>query len=311
MSLFQNFCRNKSWVCSAVYANPVPSVHRELWHFLKNRRSRIDKPWLILGDFNEVLLPSEVRGGVFIQSRASEFAEVVDDCQLIDLGAYGGKYTWSRYNQGSTRIAKRLDRAFGDVSWRNQFPEAFVTNLPRLHSDHSPILLNCGYYQMRGHRPFRFQAAWMNHDLYTSVVKEAWIRGGNDTINCLKEVTWDSVKFNQEVFGNVFKKKKELEARINGIQRRLESWDSVSLELLEKSLRQEYEKVLEQEELIWYQKSREKWVKFGDRNTNFFHTQTITRRRRNKIHGLHIEGGIWCIDEEMLRTEAQCNTLPI
>ena len=26
-----------------------------------------------------------------------------------------------------------------------------------------------------------------------------------------------------------------------------------------------------------------------DRNTKFFHTQTIVRRKRNKIHGLHLD----------------------
>ena len=63
----------------------------------------------------------------------------------------------------------------------------------------------------------------MMHDQYSSVVTEAWIRGGDDAVNCLNEVRQYSIKFNNEVFGNVFRKKKELEACINGIQRRLES----------------------------------------------------------------------------------------
>ena len=73
------------------------AIGGQLWHYLKNRRSMVDKLWLILGDFNEVLLPSKTRDSrVFIQSRVAEFAKVVDKCQLMDLGAYGGKYTWSR-----------------------------------------------------------------------------------------------------------------------------------------------------------------------------------------------------------------------
>ena len=43
----------------------------------------------------------------------------------------------------------------------------------------------------------------------------------------------------------------------------------------------------------------------GNRNTKFFHTQTVVRRRRNKIHGLNLEGGVWCTDEDLLKTEAQ------
>jgi len=64
----------------------------------------------------------------------------------------------------------------------------------------------------------------------------------------------------------------------------------------------QYNQVLAQEEMLWFQKSREQWVRYGNKNTKFFHTQTIIGLRRNKITGLDI-GGIWCIDEEVLETE--------
>jgi hypothetical protein len=64
-----------------------------------------------------------------------------------------------------------------------------------------------------------------------------------------------------------------------------------------------YNKILSQEEMLWYQKSRENWVKYGNKNTKFFHTQTIIRRRRNKISGLNVEN-IWCTDAGILKREA-------
>ena len=75
----------------------------------------MNKPWLLLGEFNEIFLPSKSRGGAFIHSKATAFAEMVDECHLVDLGAYGGTFTWFRSNQGANKVAKRLDRAFGDV----------------------------------------------------------------------------------------------------------------------------------------------------------------------------------------------------
>lgn len=64
---------NKLWFCSAVYASHVPTVRETLWQHLVQLRSTISGPWLLMGDFNEVLLPSEVRGGNFVMSRASKF----------------------------------------------------------------------------------------------------------------------------------------------------------------------------------------------------------------------------------------------
>ena len=74
--------------------------------------------------------------------------------------------------------------------------------------------------------------------------------------------------------------------------------DVLSLSLLERSLQKDYTDVLKQEEMFWFQKSNEKWVKMGDRNTSFFHTQTIVRRKRNKIAGLFLQDGSWTTDED-------------
>jgi hypothetical protein len=57
--------------------------------------------------------------------------------------------------------------------------------------------------------------------------------------------------------------------------------------------------------MLWYQKSRENWVKFGDKNTSFFHAQTIIRRKRNRIHRLQLPNGLWSSDTSILQEEAQ------
>ena len=69
-------------------------------------------------------------------------------------------------------------------------------------------------------------------------------------------------------------------------------------------LQEEYELVLYQEELLWYQKSRERWVHLGDHNTKFYHTQMLVRWKRNKIHGLSINDGSCTTDDEILHNEA-------
>lgn len=61
-----------------------------------------------------------------------------------------------------------------------------------------------------------------------------------------------------------------LETRIVGTQRSLETMDSANLVRLERELQEEYQQPFSQEEILWFQKSREQWVQFDDRNTSFF-----------------------------------------
>ncbi|KAG8486814.1 hypothetical protein CXB51_020359 [Gossypium anomalum] len=57
----------------------------------------------------------------------------------------------------------------------------------------------------------------------------------------------------------------------------------------------ELESVLDNEELLWKQKSRSNWLTLGDRKT---------KRRVNQINALKLEDGMWCYEEEMLKYEA-------
>lgn len=66
----------------------------------------------------------------------------------------------------------------------------------------------------------------------------------------------------------------------------------------------EYESVLLQEEMLWMQKSRCQWIINGDRNTRFFHTTTMIRRKRNKIETLKREDGEWAYDVQALKEMA-------
>lgn len=55
---------------------------------------------------------------------------------------------------------------------------------------------------------------------------------------------------------------------------------------LERSLRKEYVVIQKIEEEFWTIKTRIEWMIKGDRNTTFFHTSTLNRRKRNQIQNL-------------------------
>ncbi|XP_072064539.1 uncharacterized protein [Arachis hypogaea] len=248
---------------------------------------------ITMGNTSSYCSASEVRGGQFRLARAEQFAETLEDCGLFDMGAIGRRFTWYRKVKGGVQVAKKLDRAVINQDWRLMFPEAYTEVLARLHSDHCPLFTRCKMAKRvtKGHRPFRFQAAWMTHPLFRNIVDTAWNRGAPDVVKYLLEVQKDVTSFNKKVFGNIFVKKRELERLLNDVQITLESREDQQLRIKEQVLHHELNAVLLQEELLWYQKSREQWVRCGDINTKFFHLQTVIRRKRNKIHRLFLEDG--------------------
>jgi hypothetical protein len=134
-------------------------------------------------------------------------------------------------------------------------------------------------------------------------VLNSWTFSPGSALHKLKKVQDHSIIFNKEVFGNIFRNKRAIEARLKGVHQQLDIYQTSDLIFFERQLQQDYNVLLAQEEMLWYQKSRENWVKYGNRNTKFFHTQSVIRRRRNKISGLNIEG-VWCTDAETLKREA-------
>jgi hypothetical protein len=263
---------NDKWLCSGVYASPIFTVRAALWNHLDKLAKDVSLPWLVIGDFNDILLPIEQRGGVFSTSKAELFARNIDRCGLIDLGSFGSKYTWQGHCRGGRLVYRRLDRGLCNHDWRMKFLEATVEHLVRRQSDHNPLLLRCSNpLASKEDRPSRFQAPWFSQTDYPPLVKETWARDKGDIVRCLKNVEDKSIIFNKDVFGNIFARKKEVEARLQGIQRALEDIDSANLVRLHKELLDEYENILFQEETMWFQKSREQWIKLGSRNTSFFH----------------------------------------
>ncbi|XP_020218787.1 uncharacterized protein LOC109802010 [Cajanus cajan] len=147
---------------------------------------------------------------------------LIDDCNLLDLGATGLRFTWYR-NQLGFPLAKRLDRALCDTKWQTLFPNAFVENLCQVYSDHCPLLVRCGsLIETKKNRPFRFQAAWATHKGFEKIIKDAWKRSTPTLVNGLNTVWKEAIEFNRNVFGTIFSRKREIQARLKGAQFELE-----------------------------------------------------------------------------------------
>ncbi|KAL0017636.1 hypothetical protein SO802_004705 [Lithocarpus litseifolius] len=231
-------------------------------------------------------------------NRALEFKAVLDSCNFVNLGFVGPKYTWTNKRQLADLILERIDRCFANPLWRVLYPEAVVTHLPRIYSDHHPVLIKlCKPNPDRANRPFRFQSMWLLHPDFSRVVKEAWPEGRPLHL-ATEDFTRKKKKWNFEVFGNLFNRKRRVLARLSGTQNALANNPSESLIRLEKDLIDEYSSILLHEEEYWALKSRINAAAFGDRNTSYFHVSIVVRRQRNKIRCLKNSVGEWIVDVE-------------
>lgn len=52
--------------------------------------------------------------------------------------------------------------------------------------------------------------------------------------------------------------------------------------------------------MLWFQRSRAKWISFGDCNTCFFHGVTALRRRKYTYDTMQDDNGYWIAGTEAL-----------
>ncbi|XP_073015397.1 uncharacterized protein [Primulina eburnea] len=294
------------WNLSIVYGSPNATLRKKLWEDLMADKLNIIGPWMSIGDYNCTISDQETsynRGSD--QSRSAGMTDWMFEQGLIDLGFVGPTFTWTRGLNSTTFKGARLDRGVCNMDWRELFPEATVTHIPPIQSDHTPLLVKLRNTKTNIKKGiFRFQAAWLTHCKFKDLIHHKWEAGKTlcDNVTTMAHVL---PEWNLSTFGNIHKKKKNLLARIEGIQRILCNQPRHTILKLARKLRQELDKVLEQEELLWYQKSREDWIFLGDRNTKFYHASTTIRKSRNKIEALKTDNGEWITDEEKLKSTIQ------
>ena len=95
---------------------------------------------------------------------------------MIDLGFAGPRFTWTNKRPISDLILERIDKCFANTKWRIMYLEANVTHLPRIFSDHCPVLVDLFRPPPNAsNRPFRFQTMWLLHPEFSKVVQGAWV----------------------------------------------------------------------------------------------------------------------------------------
>lgn len=276
-------------------------MKEETWTKLRELKTQSDMPWLSAGDFNEVLFAHEKEGRrQRTQASMDKLKETLEFCELHDLCFEGDNFTWRNHNHmAEGYIRERLDRAMANDQWRSRFPMVRVINGDPRHSDHRLIIINTDN-QRRGHTDrvgdggFKFEAKWLMEENYNKIVGEAWGRameGGEVSIQeAVKMVAEDLSEWNKNVLGDLEKRIKKVKKELENLRRAAIGEEGVAREAV---LLCKLERLEDQVDVYWRQRSHNRLLWQGDRNTAFFHAAASETRRRNKIKKLRREDGSW------------------
>ncbi|XP_026417378.1 uncharacterized protein LOC113312860 [Papaver somniferum] len=128
---------------SGVHAHVKAVQRRFLWSEMKLLID-LNKPWIVLGDFNAVLTQDEKVGGKLPNINSMlEFSDFLNQCELLQAPKTGLQYTWSNCQHGSKRILCTLDRVVFNQKWLHLYGDWGYKVGMRIVSDHAPLLGGC------------------------------------------------------------------------------------------------------------------------------------------------------------------------
>lgn len=146
---------------------------------------------------------------------------------------------------------------------------------------------------------------WLSHLDFRRIVNQAWntvyLGNASQQVNtCCQTFQHLHKKWSREVFGNLFHIINYIQDELRVIQDQLAT-KPIDPYLMNKdlSINKSFQQLLEQEEVFYAQKTRTNWLNLGDKNTKYFHTQALIRRKINQILKLKDCSGIW-VEEESL-----------
>lgn len=283
-----------AWRLFGIYASTDAKIRKAQWLTLHTRMSLCPEACLLIGDFNDILDRSEKQGGNVRSERSMlDFRSFVADNRLLDLGFVGHPFTWrNRRQEGG--IQERLDRALGSAQWLQSFPEAKILHEVVEGSDHSMLILQTHAVRKKKRGRFIYDPRWGTLAGCKAVVANHWakVTRGPKSVQVIGKLSWVRKGLLD------WKRREWRNSRvcIDSTRTELRSeykkpvFDAGAVKVLESQLHN----ALKDEEIYWKLKSRVQWLNEGDKNTKFFHTKTIARRRRNLMKGLEDGDGQWC-----------------
>ncbi|KAI5663501.1 hypothetical protein M9H77_22824 [Catharanthus roseus] len=181
-------CKVSLWKFFVSFVYGLHSVvsRRPLWQSLVQFGSTLKQPWLVLGDFNNILNGNERRGQSSVSSyEVRDFMKCCVDLGLVDINSRGFYFTWTNNNTWS-----KIDRAMCNQEWLAEGFNTVANFLPSVcFLDHSPCVVGLFETNRQTKQRFMLFKMWSDHGRFLSPVEWYWsmdIQGTKQFAMCRK-----------------------------------------------------------------------------------------------------------------------------
>ncbi|GJZ39108.1 hypothetical protein Tco_0585671 [Tanacetum coccineum] len=149
---------HQSFYCSFIYAHTKVVGRRYLWKDLIFHSQVVkDNPWVLLGDFNSIIDPSErSAGSSSVTQGMVDFRDCLAKIEVADLVMSGLNFTWNKSRGRTDGLLKKFDRVLSNIGFVEKFPNANAQFIPFVVSDHSSCVLNIPGNFRSKLKPFKF-----------------------------------------------------------------------------------------------------------------------------------------------------------
>ncbi|KAI5342020.1 hypothetical protein L3X38_009895 [Prunus dulcis] len=145
---------------------------------------------------------------------------------------------------------------------------------------------------------------WLAHKDFDQVVSQGWNcsyvgNGAQQIRTCCNTFKHQLKTWNRSVFGDMFHKLRITQDNLALIIQEQLAQNPFDLFLLDQDLNTELKLLLEHEEVFYAQNTRANWLQLGDKNTKYFHSQALIRRKRNQFLRIKDLNGLWVEGETL------------
>ena len=145
-----------SFHATFVYGEPDHTKRQAVWNELTNLQTTQGEPWLLTGDFNEIIDNNEKCGGPDrAEGTFCAFRTLLSNNDLFDLKHSGSYLSW-RGKRHTHLVQCRLDRSIRNSEWIELFPSCRSHYLRYEGSDHRPLISYLDATEKKGTKLFRY-----------------------------------------------------------------------------------------------------------------------------------------------------------